>query len=125
MKPEREPRAAPCEEQTLDAVGGTVRGQRTGVYAVLVVGDTLSSHFWLNLLPLARDPQVRHFVTVDDLALVAGRLHVLPDLVPSFLVFYHGFPVDWFPAPLPPAREAGDPAALVRTVRRRLADYAQ
>ena len=90
---------------------------------MLVVGDTLTSHFWLNLLPLAHDPLVRHFVTVDDLQTVASRLHVLPDRVPSFLVFHHGFPVDWFPAPLPRAREAVDPGSLVQAVRRRLQAY--
>ena len=44
---------------------------------------------------------IRYFVTVDDLQVVAERLHVRPTMVPSFIVFCEsGFAVDWFPAPL-------------------------
>ena len=117
-------RSARCEQQLLQRIGNTVRAERSGLYAVLVVGDTLTSHFWQNLLPLARDPSVRHFVTVEDLQTAAPWLHVHPTLVPAFLVFQHGFAVDWFPAPLPRPMEVVDPVALVESVRCRLRSYA-
>lgn len=112
-------------QQLLQPVGNTLREQahQRGVHAVLVVGNSLTCHFWLNLLPLVRSARVQHFVTQDDLACVADRLHVRPTVVPSFLVVSEGFIVDWFPAPLPAAGEAAEPKALLSAVHERLQRY--
>lgn len=76
-----------------------------------------------NILPLVRDPALRHFVDLADLAVVAERLHPCPTLVPAFLVFHGRYVIDWFPAPLPAPGEAADPRALVGLVRSRLQRY--
>ena len=115
------------EIHRLEAVGNTIRHRtpvKQGVHAALVVGDSLTSHFWLNILPMAQDAALRFYVTVDDLAALAGRLHVRPDVIPSFLVFSDtGFAIDWFPAPLPAPGQAVEHTALVEAVRSRLRSY--
>jgi hypothetical protein len=62
-------------EQLLEVVGNTVREQahRRGVHAVLVIGQSLTCHFWLNILPVARDQRVQHFINLADLELT-GRM---------------------------------------------------
>lgn len=132
---------APSRRSWLRAVGNTVRhvdadGNRGRPRGVLVVGPTLTCHFWINILPLAHDPLLSHYITVDDLRALGPRLYVRPAVIPSFLVLdAEGFPVDWFPAPLdrayPPrcARAAprpgvaADPLELTAAVRTQLASY--
>lgn len=63
----------------------------------LVIGETLTSHFWLNILPLAQNPRLRLFVTEQDLIALGPRLHIRPLVVPCFLVFANGYVIDWFP----------------------------
>ena len=115
------------EEQELADIGNTIRNshgnRRHPVQAALVVGNTLTSHYWLNILPLARNPALRYYITEDDLQTISDRLHVHPNIVPSFLVFYYGYIVDWFPAPLPPAGGVQDPLALLATVQECLQQY--
>ena len=118
------------EVQILQEVGNTLRNTQMGgtsrrhnVQAALVIGNSLTSHYWLNLLPLARNSCLRYYITEDDLEELADRLHVYPQVVPSFLVFHHGYIVDWFPAPLPPPGCAQDPLSLIATVQDRLAQY--
>ena len=119
-------------QQTLENVGRTVRHRRTGtasphhngVHCALIVGSTVTCHFWLNILPLAADPALRYFITVDDLQAVVDRLHVRPTVIPAFLVFCpQGFPIDWFAAPLPGAGEAVEHGKLLQAVRQRLRAY--
>lgn len=115
-----------CEEQWLEAVGNTVRHGRSpprGVQAALVVADTITCHFWLNILPLVKEASIRHFLTVADLEAISDRLHVRPSVVPSFIVFRGGYMVDWFPAPLPRAGLAANPHSLVDVVKKRLLRY--
>lgn len=118
-------RAQKPSEQFLEPVGNTVREQkhRRGVHAVLVIGQSLTSHFWLNILPVACNPRIQHFVTQSDLEQIADRLHVRPTVVPSFLVMSDGFVVDWFPAPLPTPGHAANPQVLVDSVNERLRAY--
>lgn len=113
------PLSHPTQTQFLVPSGNTIRVDGPlgvvggGAIAVLVVDNTLTSHFWLNILPLASNPAVRYFIQEADLAVVADRLHVFPRVVPSFLVAgADGFFVDVFPAPLPAAGEVADPVAL-------------
>ena len=104
----------------------------------LVVGHQLTSHFWLNILPLCHDANLRYYITEDDLELLDDHLHVRPTIVPSrllprprpapacspsFLVFIGGYPVDWFPASLAASGEAVDPTELIEGVRRTLTRY--
>ena len=120
------------EEQQLDDIGNTIHNshllshgnRRNPVQAALVVGNTLTSHYWLNILPMARNPALRYYITEDDLQTISDRLHVHPNIMPSFLVFYYRYIVDWFPAPLPPAGGVQDPFALLTTVQERLQQYA-
>lgn len=120
---------APVEDtpRALVPVGNTVRmggaAAPPDVALVLVVGATLTSHFWLNILPLATEPRMRYYVTEGDLRAVVDRLHVRPTCVPAFLVLRDGYPVDWMPAPLPPPGQVADPAELVARVRDRIAHY--
>lgn len=121
------PRTA-TPEQYLVPVGSTVRhvvpdAGAKSLHAALLVGDTLTSHFWLNILSLCRDARVRYFLTESDLQLVSERLHVRPELLPCFLVFVGGYLVDWFPAPLPPASCAVDPMELLAKVCQQLQTY--
>lgn len=118
------------EVQQLEEVGNTIRilhmnipGKRYPVQAALVVGTSLTSHYWLNILPLARNPCLRYYITEDDLESMVDHLHVYPDVLPSFLVFYHGYAVDWFPAPLPAPGCAHDPLQLVSSVQARIDRY--
>lgn len=107
-------------------VGNTFRLVGAPVVCVaLIVGPGLTSHFWLNILPLSPKSFVRFFVTESDLTKIAPLLHVSPRVVPSFLVFKHGFAIDWFPAPLPAANCAADPMALLRAVVQKTLDYNQ
>jgi hypothetical protein len=102
----------------LQPIGNTVQYEKhtSSVIGVLVVGGTLTSHFWLNILPLCRDETIRYFITVNDLAAIVDRLHVQPMALPCFLVLAEGFIVDWFLAPLPPPGEVVDPVELIQTV---------
>jgi hypothetical protein len=77
----------------------------------------------LNILPLSQDAALRYYITEDDLLCIQGRLHVVPAVLPAFLVFRSGYVVDWFPAPLPPRGEVADPVSLLQRVRERLRDY--
>lgn len=106
-------------------VGRTVRHREDGlpVYGVLVVGEELTSHFWLNILPLSQDRALRFYIPESDLVTLDEHLHVRPSVVPSFLVMVHGYPVDWFPAPLPGPAEAADPRELLGQVYQRLRQY--
>lgn len=91
------------------------------VLLVLVVGDGPASRGWLRLLAAAGPPAMRHWMTRADLDTVSPHLHVQPTVTPCFLVFRQGWPVDWFPAPLP---RPGEPeAALLMLVRSRMAQY--
>jgi hypothetical protein len=113
-------------EQAVRAVGNTVfheKGAGSGAYAALVVGPSLTSHWWLNILPLAQDAAIRYYITEDDLLCIEGRMHVVPEVLPAFLVFRSGYVVDWFPAPLPPRGDLVDPVSLINRVRERLRDY--
>jgi hypothetical protein len=112
-------------DQYLVPVGNTVHAACSGISAALVVGDGLTSHFWLNILGFSVDSSIRYYVMEEDLGAVAMLLHVLPEVVPSFLVFQSGFVVDWFPAPLPEPGCAVDPTVLLGMVRTRLSVYAQ
>jgi hypothetical protein len=94
-----------------------------GIRAALVIGDTLTSHFWLNILGLSSDSSLRYYIVEEDLGAVCGLLHVIPDVVPSFLVFQSGFVIDWFPAPLPNPGCAVDPLVLLGMVRTKLSSY--
>lgn len=91
---------------------------------VLLVGSDITSHFWLNILPFSTNPRIRHYVTVADLETIAHRMHVLPDVVPAFLVMYGGYFVDWFPAPLPHPNAPPRPQALIKRAEEHLQDYA-
>ena len=78
------------------------------------VSNTLTCHYWLNILPLSRDPSapgpprpaagaaIRFYITEEDFVFMSDLLHVQPSMLPCFLVFRHGYAVDWFPGPLPP-----------------------
>jgi hypothetical protein len=133
---------ARTDEHWLVAAGNTFcyPAGRREARAVLVVGNTLTCHFWLNILPMLRDDALRLYITIEDLQALDGRrlrahgarrrlaegsrLYVRPTMIPSFLVLdADGFPVDWFPAPLPVAGAVADPAALLAAVRRQLAEY--
>ncbi len=76
---------------------------------LLVVNDTLTSHFWLNLLPLSSNPLLRFYITESDLEHLSQRLHVRPIIAPAFVVIIHGYMIDWFPAPLPEPGCVADP----------------
>lgn len=82
---------APVEDvpRPLVPVGNTLRmGGATmppDVALVLVVGSTLTSHFWLNILPLAPESRMRYYVTEGDLGAMVDYLHVRPTVVPAFL----------------------------------------
>ncbi len=93
------------------------------VLAALVVGSSLSCHFWLSILPLARDGALRCFIREADLAVLGDRLHVRPAALPAFLVFVDGFAVDAFPAPLPAGEPTADPLSLIAQVQERLRRY--
>lgn len=70
------------EVQHLEAVGNTVRlSKAQPVFGALLVGGNLASHYWLNLLSLARDQRVRYYVTEDDYAIIMARMHVQPRVV--------------------------------------------
>lgn len=119
---------AVAEETLVETPGAAVRLDPVPaptVAAVLVVrpGDA-ASDFWLGLLPLLAGPELRHFITVDDLDALsaAGRLGVLPAVAPACLVVHRGYPIDWFPAPLP-AAVGEDPRGLLAAVRERLRAY--
>ena len=43
------------DPHTLSLVGNTLRHPWNVLHAALVVGNTLTCHYWLNILPLARD----------------------------------------------------------------------
>lgn len=94
----------------LDVVGNTLRmspRHEGTVCTALLVNDNLASHFWLNLLAMVCvDARLRHYITEQDYASVSDHVHVQPRVAPAFLVFSHGYIVDWFPAPLPPPNRA-------------------
>jgi hypothetical protein len=136
-QPPRRPRV-----RLLHPVGGTVRlllrepgaGSPRGaepallprVLGALVVGSSLSCHFWLSILPLARGDggALRCYIREADLAVLGDRLHVpRPAALPAFLVFVDGFAVDAFPAPLPAGEPTADPLSLIAQVRERLRRY--
>jgi hypothetical protein len=107
-------------------IGNTIRykkGHGKGVIGVLVVGATLTSHFWLNLLPLCHSATIRNFIKASDLQLIYERLHVQPKAFPCFLVLVSGYIVDWFLAPLPPPGEAADPQELIQAVLDKIVIY--
>jgi len=114
-------------ERLLVPVGNTFRleGACASVVLVLVVGETITSHWWLNLLPLCDSELVRFFITEADLRAVAatGRLHVRPTHAPAFLVLRNGFVVDWLPAPLPEPGAPANPKALLASVEARVRTY--
>lgn len=91
---------------------------------MLVVGPCFPSHYWLSILPLARDPALSYFIRQSDVRQVADHLYVRPDVVPAFMVAVNGYFVDAFPAPLPSTEQPVDPRALIRMVRERLDRYA-
>ena len=112
----------------LEAVGSTVRLAYEGmsypaVHLVLLVGSTLASHYWMNILAMSGDIRLRYFLTEEDYLSMQTGIHVKPNVVPSFLVVSDGFFVDWFPAPLPATHSIQDPSELVASVRERLRDY--
>lgn len=91
---------------------------------VLLVGTDVSSHFWLNILPFAVNPHLRVYLTLEDLTSVSHLMHVLPDVVPSFLVLRGGFFIDWFPAPLPDPHGPPEPQTLIKKAEQELQRYA-
>jgi hypothetical protein len=103
----------------LQCTGNTVRYNnfnKNEVIGVLVVGGTITCHFWLNILPLCDEHSIRHFITIQDLSLLADRLHVQPKVLPCFLVLVEGYVIDWFRAPLPPPGEAVNSRQLIKLV---------
>lgn len=68
---------------------------------------------------------MRFYITEADLGRLAdtGRLHVVPQTVPSFLVLRDGYFVDTLPAPLPAPGEPADPYTLLESVADRLRAY--
>lgn len=115
MSSHRDVELRPCG-QTLRLVDPDTR-------VVLLVGTDISSHFWLNILPFATNPRLRMYMTLDDLESVSHRMHVLPDVVPSFLVLHGGYFVDWFPAPLPDPHGPPQPQALIKKAEQILQNY--
>ena len=109
----------------LHPVGNTVRYDRGHgrVIGVLVVGATLTSHFWLNILPLCHSDTIRNFITASDLQQICDRLHVQPKAFPCFLVLVGGYIVDWFLAPLPSPGEVADPQELIQAVLDKIVTY--
>ncbi len=127
--------SSPPPVRFLEPVGRTLRlaptDDRGGgedaprVVGVLVVGVGLPCHYWLSILPLARDPALCYFIRERDLRTVADRLHLRrPAASPAFLVAVDGYFVDAFPAPVPPAEHPVEPTVLLGMVRERLAAYA-
>jgi hypothetical protein len=116
------------EVEELTVIGGTVRiGYRNqpypAVHAVLLIGDTLASHYWLNIVATSGDVRLRHFITEDDFRALGPAIHVRPQLAPCFLVVCDGFIVDWFPAPLPTTQGIQDPSSLLSSVLEHLTAY--
>ena len=92
---------------------------------VLLVGDQdVGSTFWLNILPFAQSAAMRYYITERDMRMLAPHAHVLPDVVPAFLVCVDGFFVDWFPAPMPALGRPPSPLALLRAAEEALTIYA-
>lgn len=85
-------------------------------------GDALPSQYWLNLLPLCADERLRFYITEADLGRLVdtGRLHIVPQAIPSFLVLRDGYFVDTMPAPLPAPGVPADPYALLGSIAERL-----
>lgn len=113
-------------EHELRACGRTVKtaGAASGdTRLVLLVGHDITSHFWLNILPFAVDPRLRTYMTQDDLESVVHRIHVIPEVVPAFLVVHGGFFVDWFPAPLPEPNAPPQPQVLLGKAEQLLKGY--
>ena len=107
-------------------IGNTVRYtnyKKNEVIGVLLVGGTITCHLWLNILPLCGEHNIRHFMTLQDMAFIADRLHVQPKVLPCFLVLVEGYFVDWFRAPLPPPGEVVDPNQLIQRVLAILVTY--
>lgn len=107
--------------------GETVRlPEGGGTRFVLVAGPGVASRWWLSVLAFCPDPAVRYWMSREDLEGLLPRLHVRPAVTPSFLVLQNGWPVDWFPAPLPPDGIMGPDAPMapaVEAVAARLAAY--
>lgn len=114
------------EVHRVQCIGNTVRynnHRKNEVIGVLVVGGTITCHFWLNILPMCGDHTIRHFITIQDLSVIADHLHVQPKVLPCFLVLVEGYFVDWFRAPLPPPGQAVDPNKLIQLVLATMITY--
>lgn len=112
----------------LQSVGSTVRvdygrHQYPAVHAALLVGDSMASHYWLNILAISSDARFHYYITDEDFQQMAHTIHVRPDVIPAFLVICDGYIVDWFAAPLPMPNCIQDPSALMSSVRERLRTY--
>lgn len=113
-------------DELLTLTGNTLRlerRQREPVLLVLLVGNTLASHYWLNILAMSADPRCRHYITEMDYGIVAERMHIQPRVSPAFLVFCQGYVVDWFPAPLPAPGCIQDPTSLMTMVLAKIPEY--
>lgn len=114
--------------RTLVPTGNTVRiaDNPPQLALALIADETLTSQYWLNLLPLCADERMRFYITAADLAQLADseRLHVVPRATPSFLVLRDGYPIDALEAPLPAPGAPADPYEILGAVADRLEEYA-